>query len=70
MTDSLSQVIDAAWEHLHFTLDPIATSLETSAKNAESVGLLDPVDLKGIYDLTLLNEVLEAKGEDPVEGLR
>lgn len=62
-------VLDAAWANLRFTLDPIATSLKTSADNAEAVGLLDPVDLDDIYDLTLLNEVLEAEGEDPVQGL-
>jgi NitT/TauT family transport system substrate-binding protein len=62
-------VLDAAWDHLHFTLDPLASSLETSAAHAEEVGLLDPVDLDGIYALDLLNEVLEAKGQDPVKGL-
>lgn len=62
-------VLDAAWQNLHFTLDPIASSLEASAKNAEAVDLLDPVDLSEIYDLTLLNEVLEAKGDEPVKGL-
>ena len=62
-------MLDAAWENLHFTLDPIASSLQQSAKDAEDVGLLDPVDLDGIYDLTLLNEVLADRGEDEVEGL-
>jgi NitT/TauT family transport system substrate-binding protein len=62
-------VLNAAWDHLGFTLDPIATSLETSAENAEAVGLLDPVDLKGIYDLQLLNQVLKARGDAAVEGL-
>jgi NitT/TauT family transport system substrate-binding protein len=62
-------VLDAAWEHLHFTLDPIASSLQTSAKNAEAADLLDPIDLHGIYDLKLLNEVLKGKGEDAVKGL-
>ena len=34
-------------------------------------GLLDPVDLEspGIYDLTLLNEVLAERGEAEVSGL-
>ena len=62
-------VITAAWENLTFTDDPIATSLAESAADAEALGLLDPVELDGIYDLTLLNEVLEAEGLDPVEGL-
>ena len=68
--DPLSdEVLNAAWENLEFTLDPIASSLEQSAKNAEDVGLLDPVDLKDIYDLKLLNEVLADRGDDAVEGL-
>jgi NitT/TauT family transport system substrate-binding protein len=67
---ALSQeVLDAAWDNLYFTLDPIASSLEQSAKDAEEVGLLDAVDLDGIYDLTLLNEILADRGDDEVEGL-
>ena len=66
----LSQaVIDAAWENLTFTLDPISSSLEKSAQDAEAAGLLDPVDLSGIYDLTLLNEILVDRGQTEVKGL-
>jgi NitT/TauT family transport system substrate-binding protein len=68
--DPLSdEVLDAAWENLAFTLDPVSSSLEQSAKDAQDIGLLEPVDLKDIYDLTLLNEVLADRGDDPVEGL-
>jgi NitT/TauT family transport system substrate-binding protein len=68
--DPLKQeVLDAAWENLTFTLDPIASSLEQSAKDAEDAGLLDPVDLDGIYDLKLLNEVLADRGDPEVKGL-
>jgi NitT/TauT family transport system substrate-binding protein len=56
------KTLDASWSNLVFTLDPIATSLTTSAEDAVDVGLLDPVDLDGIYELTLLNEVLNAAG--------
>jgi NitT/TauT family transport system substrate-binding protein len=64
-------VLAAAWKHLTFTLDPIASSLQTSAQHAEAVGLLDTVDLTkpGIYDLALLNKVLKAKGQSEVSGL-
>lgn len=55
-----------AWSNLEFTVDPIATSLATSAKHATDLGLLDPVDLAGIYDLKLLNEVLADQGKPPV----
>jgi NitT/TauT family transport system substrate-binding protein len=61
-------VMEGAWKNLTFTDDPIASSLTTSAEHAEAVGLLDDVDLTGIYDLTLLNEVLTAKGEKEVTG--
>jgi NitT/TauT family transport system substrate-binding protein len=42
--------------------------LKESAAHAEEVGLLKPVDLKGIYDLKLLNEVLKKAGEDTVKA--
>jgi NitT/TauT family transport system substrate-binding protein len=38
------------------------------AAKAEAVGLLDSVDLNGIYDLGPLNEVLKAAGKPEVEG--
>lgn len=62
-------VIAAAFKNLTFTNDPIAASLKTSASHAVEAGLLKEPELTGIYDLELLNEVLEAKGEDAVKGL-
>ena len=62
-------VLAAAWENLTFTDDPIASSLEQSAKDAEEVGLLDPVDLEGIYDLSILNSLLVAADQPEVDGL-
>jgi NitT/TauT family transport system substrate-binding protein len=61
-------VIAASFRNLVFTNDPIASSLRKSAKNAKAVGLLPRVDLKGIYDLKLLNQVLKAKGQGAVSG--
>lgn len=49
--------IQAAWRNLTFTNDPVESSLRTSAAHAEAVGLLESVDLDGIYDLHLLHEV-------------
>jgi NitT/TauT family transport system substrate-binding protein len=65
------ETIAGAWANLRFTLDPIASSLQGSADDAIAVGVLEPVDLAspGIYDLTLLNEVLADRGEEPVDGL-
>lgn len=62
-------VIEASWENLTFTVDPIAASLKGSADHATTVGLLDPVDLTGIYDLDLLNELLRLAGKPEVNGL-
>jgi NitT/TauT family transport system substrate-binding protein len=61
-------VIEAAWKNLTFTVDPIAASLEASADHATAVGLLDPVDLTGIYDLDPLNELLREAGKPEVSG--
>lgn len=62
-------VIAAAWANLTFTPDPVASSLATSAKDATEAGMLDPVDLDGIYDLTILNELLAERGDEAVQGL-
>jgi NitT/TauT family transport system substrate-binding protein len=62
-------IITGAWKNLRFTDDPIAGSLEESARDAEDVGLLDPVDLDGIYALELLNEVRDAAGSAAVKGI-
>lgn len=59
-------VLAAAFANLTPTLDPIASSLAQSAKNAQDIGVLKPVDLKGIYDLTLLNKLLKAAGKPEV----
>lgn len=61
------ETIDGAWEKLTFTFDPIAASLEGSKEDAVAVGLLDPVDLEGIYDLTILNELLAERGLEEIE---
>ena len=61
-------LVAASFENLTFTNDPIASSLRQSAKNAEEVGLLEPVDLDGIYNLKLLNKVLKSVGEPTVKA--
>ncbi|GGS71085.1 lipoprotein [Planobispora rosea] len=60
------EVLDAAFKNITFTNDPIASSLVGSADHAVKVGLLEPVDLNGIYDLKILNEVLAAKGRPSI----
>ncbi|MBW3615023.1 MAG: ABC transporter substrate-binding protein [Actinobacteria bacterium] len=55
-------VIARAWENLSFMDDPIPASLRAAADHAHDVGLQDEADLRGIYDLGLLNEVRAAAG--------
>ena len=61
-------VVDASFANLTFTVDPVAASLDACAKHAEEVGLLKPVDLKGIYVLDPLNTVLREAGKPEVSA--
>ena len=52
-----------AFSRLDITYDPIVSSLYKSADDQYRIGFLDSKpDLSEIYDLTLLNQVLEEKG--------
>ncbi|WP_458247340.1 aliphatic sulfonate ABC transporter substrate-binding protein [Streptomyces sp. MAI_2237] len=62
-----SNVLDPAWSSISFTDDPLAATLDTEAAHAVKAGLLTKPDLKGIYDLALLNKVLKAEGESTVD---
>jgi NitT/TauT family transport system substrate-binding protein len=67
---SLDQaVVDAAWDKLQFTWDPIAASLEVGAEDAFDLGYIeqDPANILDLYRLDDLNEILEQQGENPVE---
>ena len=58
---SLDQaVVDEAWTKLTFTYDPIASSLAQGAANAFALGYLEqqPLDLRGLFRLDPLNDVL------------
>jgi NitT/TauT family transport system substrate-binding protein len=59
-------VLNAAFANLTFTVDPIASSLVKQASDAVSAGLLTSPKLRGIFDLTILNQVLNEKGEAQV----
>jgi NitT/TauT family transport system substrate-binding protein len=54
---------------LQLTVDPIKESLYQSAEDAIEIGFLERggADLRQIYDLTLLNEILAEKGLQPIE---
>ena len=62
-------VLDDSFSRLQVTYDPIRSSLFTSAKWAFEAGFLgrERPDLSGIYDLSVLNEVLKEKGAKPVQ---
>jgi len=61
-------VVAAAWRNLTFTNDPLASTLRKEASDAESVGLLQKVDLTGLVDVAPLNKVLDSAGEAKVQG--
>jgi NitT/TauT family transport system substrate-binding protein len=63
-----ASLIAASFSHITFTLDPIASSLVTSAEHAKALGFLKSSDLGNIVDLTLLNKVLQARGQPPVQS--
>ncbi|GGO92272.1 aliphatic sulfonate ABC transporter substrate-binding protein [Wenjunlia tyrosinilytica] len=60
------EVLDPAFKNVQITNDPLASTLQQEADHGIKAGLLDKVDLKGIYDLTLLNKVLKAEGQPEV----
>lgn len=57
-------VLDRAFAGIRVTDDPVATSLSTSAQHAFETGLVKKADLTGIYDLTLLRQVLGSPVDD------
>jgi NitT/TauT family transport system substrate-binding protein len=63
-----TQVLQAAWSELTVTDDPLANSLQTEAQHAVTAGFITGPDLSGIYDLTLLNQVLTAAGKPAVSA--
>jgi NitT/TauT family transport system substrate-binding protein len=61
-------VVSAAWPHMAFTLDPVAGTVKTSADHAHSLGLLATANISGLFDLTLLNQVLADNGQPAVSA--
>jgi NitT/TauT family transport system substrate-binding protein len=60
-------VITRAFAHITPTVDPAAQTLQVDADNAYAAGTLtSKANLKGLVDLTLLNEVLAAEGKPAV----
>jgi NitT/TauT family transport system substrate-binding protein len=64
-----AQVLDDAFSRMTVTYDPIRPALQKATQQAFDEGFLGrtPPDLSGLYDLTLLNEVLREKKANPVQ---
>jgi NitT/TauT family transport system substrate-binding protein len=57
-------VLARAFDNIEVTEDPLAASLRASAEHAFATGLVKEADLTGIYDLTLLRQVLGTAVDD------
>ncbi|MEV0276428.1 ABC transporter substrate-binding protein [Streptomyces sp. NPDC050610] len=62
------EILDPAWRSIRVTDDPLASTLDAEARHAVKAGLLSEPDLRGVYDLTLLNKVLKAEGRPTVDA--
>ena len=62
-------ILDEAFGRLQITYDPIRNSLLTSAHSAFDAGFLGKQmpDLSGMYDLTLLNQVLTDRKKKAIQ---
>jgi NitT/TauT family transport system substrate-binding protein len=60
------EVLDKAFSNLEITYDPLKSTLYKSANDAYDIGFIEKgkerPNLSGIYDTTILNEVLDEKG--------
>ncbi len=63
-----ASIVAASFKEIDFTVNPDASSLTQDAQQAVSVGLLQPVNLSGIFDLGPLNTLLSAAGQPQVSS--
>ncbi len=61
-------LVTASFDSITFTVDPVATSLVKNAKESKALGFTTSADVKGIYDLSILNGILEAEGKPTYQG--
>ncbi len=63
------EVLDEAFSRMSVTYDPIRSALQKASQQAYDEGFLGrtPPDLSGLFDLSLLNEVLREKKDRPVQ---
>ncbi len=61
-------VIERALEHVTFSVDPHADTFETLVANGLEAGTQKEGSIDGLFDLRLLNGLLEASGAEPVSA--
>jgi len=62
-------LVAASFKELSFTADPLASTVQKSASDAVTAGVAKQYDLTGLFDLSLLNQILTAEGKATVQGL-
>jgi NitT/TauT family transport system substrate-binding protein len=61
-------VIERALEHVTFSVDPHADTFETLVANGLEAGTQKEGSIDGLFDLRVLNGLLEASGAEPVSA--
>src|SRR4051794_12950216 len=59
-------LVTASFNSITFTTDPIVSSLLKNAAESQALGFTTSKDVKGIYDLSILNKVLKADGQPTI----
>jgi len=59
-------VLTASFAETTFTNDPGMAALRDQVKKAVAVGLLQPLDISGLFDPNPLNQVLAASGKPQI----
>ncbi|AWB95974.1 sulfonate ABC transporter substrate-binding protein [Agromyces badenianii] len=62
------EVITRALEHVAFSFDPHAETFETLVENGLEAGTQKEGSIDGLFDLRLLNGLLEEDGDEPVSA--
>jgi NitT/TauT family transport system substrate-binding protein len=61
-----TKVLQTAWPHMQFTVDPVAAAVQAAAEALVRVGLASNVDIHGLFDLRPLNQLLQQRGRPTV----
>jgi aliphatic sulfonates family ABC transporter substrate-binding protein len=61
-------VIASALASVHFSIDPAANTFPTLVEHAVSAGTGTDGDIDGLFDFSLVNEILTAAGAEPISA--